>query len=259
MNNPFFSIIIATHKRSNLLERSIQSVVNQSYKLNNFIVVSDIDDLDSFLVSNNLLRSGDLFIQRSGVLGPAESRNLALDLAKGTHVIFLDDDDAFRPDFLTNLTENISIGNTNKIYYVNSELIDFSTNLEAHTIDFCNHSVENLWVKNFLPNNSIIYPASIAKKIKFENDIAYEDWDYLLSAMNLCELEYIPILGPIIFKNSDINSKPRGESNNNKLIECYAKIYKRHPSINTLIANKRKELFDSIGINLDTILVNIQQ
>jgi glycosyltransferase involved in cell wall biosynthesis len=254
MKFPFFTVIIATHKRPKLLERAIYSVLNQTYKNNNFIVVSDIIDEPTFTLVSELLRPNDLFVQRNGLPGPSQSRNTALELADGTHVVFLDDDDAFHPHFLKNVSEKIQTHNIKGIIYTNAEVCDLSKNNGMQKIDFSLNSDEDLFVKNFLPNNCVIYPTTTAKNIKFDLLLAYEDWDYLLSAITANEIEHIPIDGPIIFKNSDEDEKPRGEKNNSSLVECYLNVYTKHSNVKKEILQKRIELFKSINLDLEVLL-----
>ena len=98
---PEFSIIIATHNRARLLERSIISIQKQTEKNHQIIVISDSKDHQTYDVINKCLSERDIFIQRQGTPGPAESRNLGITAASGDYVIFLDDDDTFRYCFLS--------------------------------------------------------------------------------------------------------------------------------------------------------------
>jgi hypothetical protein len=123
-------------------------------------------------------------------------------------------------------------------------------------IDLGRLNFNDLYVKNYIPNNCVIYPSEIARKIKFDDAIAYEDWHYLLNALAYGDLVHIPIYGPIIYKNSDLNLVARGEINNNaiKLINCYRDIYMNFPVSNPEILSKRKNLFQSVGLDYDEIM-----
>ena len=97
---PPFTVIIATHDRPVLLRRAIASVKDQGSGLAHLVVVSDSRCERTFQLATSLLDDGDRFVQRAGAPGPAESRNVALRLAEGRFVLFLDDDDALPPRFL---------------------------------------------------------------------------------------------------------------------------------------------------------------
>ncbi len=254
MKQPFISVIITTHDRSKLLERSIRSIITQTYTENQFIVVSDVSDFNAYNVACQMMRHDDLFVQRNGLCGPAESRNTALKLAKGSHIIFLDDDDALHPDFFMELLNYNNLINSRNVLFVNVEVVDQAKGDEVLKIDFSGNNTSDLLVKNFIPNNCVIYPSEVARKIEFDQSMAYEDWDYLLKAIRSEEIIHIPIYGPIVYKNSDRNVISRGESNNNKLFQCYMKIYRDNPSLDQNVIDKRRQLFAASGLDLDQLM-----
>ena len=100
---PFFTIIIPTHNRAQLLERSINSLRAQTFGDFEIIIVSDCADQETFKVATSKLSGSDVFIKRKGLPGPAESRNYGLDIASGDYVIFLDDDDTLAPSYLVSI------------------------------------------------------------------------------------------------------------------------------------------------------------
>jgi len=121
---PFFTVVIATHKRPVLLRRAITSILNQTYQNFKIIIISDSKDFDTYSTASELLRISDVFIQREGIPGPSESRNLGIQCATGTHVIFLDDDDAFDNTFFSDLVNSSKFTVLDKLFYVNCKVID---------------------------------------------------------------------------------------------------------------------------------------
>lgn len=98
------SVIIPTYKRSEKLDRAIQSVKNQSYK--NFeVVIVDDNNPDTEYRKNtenhmkkykNDERIKYFKMEKNG--GGAAARNYGIEKAKGEYICFLDDDDEFTPD-----------------------------------------------------------------------------------------------------------------------------------------------------------------
>jgi glycosyltransferase involved in cell wall biosynthesis len=91
------SVIIGSYNRYELLLRSIDSVINQTYKDIEIIVVDDcsIDDRYENLKSRKDIR----FFKTDKNSGlPAVPRNIGIDNAKGDWICFLDDDDYFLPN-----------------------------------------------------------------------------------------------------------------------------------------------------------------
>lgn len=259
---PEFSVIIATHNRPQLLGRAVQSIQQQTYQCRQIIVVSDTNDLETCQVASSTMRTGDLFIQRLGIPGPAESRNLGMKLITGDYFIFLDDDDTFQPDFLESLVGHLATHSSDQIFYTNFEVVNEKVEggkvcvTEVQRIDIGAHDPNGVYVKNFIPNNCLIFPKRLASEIVFDVHIAYEDWDFILSACARAPLKHLPIFGPMIHKITGDDWSPRGKTNDAKLLDSYIRTYGKHPPPNQFVASSRQELFSTIGLDIETLVRN---
>jgi len=261
---PVFSIIIATHNRPSLLDRALKSVRAQTYPHNQVIIISDVHDDATYTVASQSMQPGDVFIERSGNPGPSESRNLGLSLVRGDYFIFLDDDDSFNADFLANcaahLKELAPDHTPGQFFYTNLEVINEQLDgtvlvtHEINKIDITSQDPTTVYVKNFVPNNCVIYPRKLAMEIRFDADIAYEDWDFILNAYDKMPLQHLPIYGPKIHKNNSTTAEQRGKSNEPGLLQCYLSVYGKHPAPSSQIAMMRHNLFSSLGLDLDALL-----
>lgn len=261
---PVFSIIIATHNRSSLLERAIKSVHAQTYPHSQLIVISDVHNPASYEVATQTLQPGDIFIERKGSPGPSESRNLGLSLVKGEYFIFLDDDDSFDTEFLEHcavqLTARAPDHKPAHFFYTNLEVVNEQldgANIiteQTNKIDIPSQDPAQVYVKNFIPNNCVIYPQRLASEIRFDPAIPYEDWDFILNAYDKIPLQHMPIYGPKIHKNKSTEALQRGKSNESTLLQCYLAVYGKHPSPNPQIAAMRHDLFSSLDLDLDALL-----
>lgn len=101
LNDQLVSVIITTYKREKaMLGRAIDSVLNQTYKNHELIVVDDNDDIN---ISNNVKKlieeknereHKDIKLVCYGKnMGLPYARNAGLKIAKGEFIAFLDDDD----------------------------------------------------------------------------------------------------------------------------------------------------------------------
>lgn len=101
MNCPLFSIIIPTFNRPRHFLRAMGSVLRQSVADFELIVVDDASDEP---YAKRLC--AEISDQRIEVLeadsnrGVAAARNRGIEVAKGTYISFLDDDDEYVPNFL---------------------------------------------------------------------------------------------------------------------------------------------------------------
>ncbi len=98
------SVIIPTYRRSEMLDRAIKSVLNQSYPDLELLLVNDNIPDDAY--SQSLLQrvkayENDarfrLILQEKHINGAA-ARNVGIKQAKGEYIAFLDDDDWWEPD-----------------------------------------------------------------------------------------------------------------------------------------------------------------
>lgn len=95
------TVIITTYKRSDLIERAIKSVLNQTYKNIEIIVVDD-----NAKIPEERKKTAEIvkkykkikYIQNDENLGGALSRNEGIYRANGQYIAFLDDDDQYRED-----------------------------------------------------------------------------------------------------------------------------------------------------------------
>ena len=104
--NKLISVIVPSYKRSpEMVGRAIRSILNQTYKNIEVIVVDDNakpelltfrKNLENLIVEINDERV--VYIKNEQNLGGAGSRNEGIKVAKGEYVTFLDDDDEYLPE-----------------------------------------------------------------------------------------------------------------------------------------------------------------
>ena len=90
---PLVSIIIPTYNHAKYLGRSLQSVINQTYKNWEVIIIDNHSTDDTLNLVNSFTdeRIKYLKIHNNGII--AKSRNLGIKTAKGDWIAFLDSDD----------------------------------------------------------------------------------------------------------------------------------------------------------------------
>jgi glycosyltransferase involved in cell wall biosynthesis len=109
---PLVSVIIPTHNRKELLERAIMSVLDQTWKLIEIVVVDDAsdDDTPEYLKSLKEEHNTVQVIRNEVSKGAAVSRNIAIQHATGEYITGLDDDDYWRPTRVERLMEEFEEG-----------------------------------------------------------------------------------------------------------------------------------------------------
>jgi glycosyltransferase involved in cell wall biosynthesis len=94
------SVIITTYNRSTLAKRAIQSVLNQTYKPNEIIIIEDASESDLEEWISDVKDFEIKYIKNIENVGLAASRNIGLNKSKCEYVSYLDDDDVWLPNKL---------------------------------------------------------------------------------------------------------------------------------------------------------------
>ncbi|MGL3001278.1 glycosyltransferase family 2 protein [Flavobacterium sp. RSSB_23] len=98
-NQPIISVIIPTYKRTDYLKLTLQSILNQTFKDFEIIVIDDgTPNDDNFFLCQTFEKVKYIKIENSG--GPAKPRNVGIREAKGKYIAFVDDDDLLMPNKL---------------------------------------------------------------------------------------------------------------------------------------------------------------
>ena len=121
------TVVIPTYNRYGLLKVAIDSVLDQSYRDFELIVVDDGSTDDT----HALVRSyGDSLVYlKQENQGPSAARNRGIEESRGSLVAFLDSDDRWHPDKLLIQIEAMEeepgylISHTGEVWYRNGELL----------------------------------------------------------------------------------------------------------------------------------------
>lgn len=121
---PFFSVIITTYNRPKKLIRAVQSVLDQTYKDFELIIVNDGSQSDYTEVINYIEPYSQIryFFKENEERSVA--RNYGVDKANGKFICFLDDDDYYLNNHLQVLYNEIEKQNfTEGLYHTYSKML----------------------------------------------------------------------------------------------------------------------------------------
>ena len=101
-NYPLVSVVIPYYKKKFFFEKTINSILNQSYKNFEIILIYDDNNLEELDFLKNIkkkFKNVKLIINKKN-LGPGLSRNKGILLSKGTYIAFCDADDIWKKNKL---------------------------------------------------------------------------------------------------------------------------------------------------------------
>lgn len=168
---PLVSIIIPTYNRAPLLGETLNSVLAQTYKNWECIVVDDssTDATDELMRFYSEMDSRIQYYHRPSSLpkGANACRNYGLDLTTGEYIIFFDSDDLMTQDHIEIKYEALIKAKTDyviaKTKYLNTTLKDEFYNFSSEEINANNYIIQKV---NWLTYDVFI-KADLAKTIRF--------------------------------------------------------------------------------------------
>jgi len=178
------SIIVPTFNRSKLLIKTIDSILNQSYKNFELIVVSDGSNDDTEYIVSQVKDKRLIFIQLKKNYGyPAKARNEGVKKSSGSLIAFCDDDDLWEKD---KLFKQIKIYNDGyNFIFTNCSLIDnrkkylrkiYSEKIITFFINKLNISFSYLFLccTNPIVNSSVLLSKKLLLNSQFEECISFK-------------------------------------------------------------------------------------
>lgn len=107
------SVIMPSYNSSRYLKDTLYSVINQTYINWQLIIVDDCSQDDSVKIIREIIKDDSritlVCLERNS--GAAAARNVAIELAKGRFIAFLDSDDIWHPQKLQKQIEFMMAGN----------------------------------------------------------------------------------------------------------------------------------------------------
>ena len=201
MENLFVSVIVPTYNRSDLISETIKSILNQTYKNFELIIVDDGSTDNTEEVIRKFKDSRIKYIKTDNWGGPAKPRNIGIKKAKGEYIAFCDDDDFWLETKLELVTDYIK-----KVPGV--DLICHDEWLETNRVDKkrLTYGPYTTYRDLLFNGNCISTSATVVRRQKilevggFSEDMQFngvEDYDlWLRLAQANCRIEYLhKILG----------------------------------------------------------------
>jgi len=201
---PLVSIITPCYNSRNYIESTIKSVLAQTYKNWEMIIVEDasvdgsLESITSYAKEDERIR----IIKNANNIGTAQSRNKAIREAQGTYIAFLDNDDIW---FSDKLEKQITLMEEKKILlsYSAYETID----KEGRTIGYFSVpnkvTYEDMLKTSIIGTLTMIYNADIIGKFYFENR-GHEDYSMKLDILK--EIPYAQGINETLAKYRILNN-----------------------------------------------------
>lgn len=98
---PLVSVVIRTHKRKEVLRRTLMCLRNQVYNNFEVVIVEDGENTAETMVKSDFADLNINYFATGTNVGRGRAGNIGIERSKGEFVSFLDDDDFYYPDFIS--------------------------------------------------------------------------------------------------------------------------------------------------------------
>jgi glycosyltransferase involved in cell wall biosynthesis len=194
---PLVSIIVPSRGRPNLLRDAVESIISQTYRSIEIIVVLTGADAATTASARSLEKEYGVRIVVTPPHNLATSRNNGIKVATGEWITFLDDDDLFAPTKIERQVETAEVTGANVITnsWVRFNSVGPIENWTPHPDKHLPPGLsypEALMTGNFM-SNGLLVRAGIMKELGgFDEKLdACEDWDMWRRISHCHEIIYI--------------------------------------------------------------------
>lgn len=241
------TIIIPTYKRPTMLKRAIDSVLNQTYKNIEILVVDDnnadsLDRKDTEIIMENYIENKKVkYIKHKYNKNGSAARNTGIRNSKGVYVCFLDDDNYFIKNKISKQVNYLKENPTKKAVYTGLFLKkgERISKLEGNLM------FEQFTGENIIDTNTIMMERKIIKsfdgwneKLSRNQDVAFMI-DYFETGN-----EVGVISEPLVYYDLTDRSNVGSAQKNEKDTEQFLKIYNHQISeMSGQITNAKKYIY----------------
>lgn len=197
MKNPLVSVIVPSYNHRKFVEQALQSIVDQTYKNIELIVIDDgsTDGSAQFLnefIPRLPLQNKVLILQENQ--GAHNTLNTGLKMARGEYVTILNSDDFYYPDRFEKMLSHC-LANDAKFVFSMVQHIDEDgrplTTGHYRLMYMAMLELEASFKHNFMllgynlaiTTGNLFFHRSVAQSQKFASYRNNHDWDFLLQAM----------------------------------------------------------------------------
>lgn len=233
------------------LNRCLNSILKQSYKSYKVYIIDDGSKASiSRYLDNYVNNKPNFHVRHIPNGGASNARNIGLRLSKSEYVTFLDSDDTFTPNFLSEaikiLQDNnldIVVGGYNEVadsyvYKIRKSKSGFHLYDDNHTIKYFNKLISSKLSKDNIELDSTptgriytkLYKRSVFKDVYFNRNISIsEDTLFLIDIMkNVDRIGVVPNIWYNYYQNYySIVHKSITNNDINHLLDFINEIYKR--------------------------------
>lgn len=194
---PLVSVILATFNRPDTLVEALESILAQTYRNFEIIVVNDGGQDVSNVIQKLNISENILYLQHKINKGPSAARNTGIRAAKGEYIAYLDDDDIYYRDHLEAIVEFLEARNYKFAYSdccritlinKNGKMVEKGRERWSFDID-----PNQILVGNFIHLSTVVHARICIEEVGFFDESLWlgEDWDLWIRISRKYEIGHL--------------------------------------------------------------------
>ncbi|MEP6519110.1 glycosyltransferase [Microcoleus vaginatus] len=247
-SQPLISVIIPCYNQAHFLSQAVTSVINQTYKNWEIIIVNDGSLDTTSTAAKNLIAANpqhQIRLIEQANQGISMARNTGISAANGEYIIPLDADDILAPNALTCLLEICLKSKVPCIAFGSYKLFGGPENHTIPSYDL--YSPKKIKQFNMICTSSLYHKSvwNLVNGYKAEMKEGYEDWEFWVN----CHKHSIPFFGTreivLNYRRVHGSRNETAQSYHHKLV---AQVVSYNPELYDVESvNSAKKLLESIG------------
>ena len=264
---PLLSVIVPVYNAGEYLYRCTDSILDQTFKDLELILVDDCSKDDSYQLCQSIAKSDNRVVvyKREKNGGIFAARNSGIELAKGRYITFVDNDDWLDKEMYENILNKMETSRLDFVSCGFKEIINGEAVLHKHTEDgyYSKEQIRNDVVFKLVGEQKIscaVWKSIFKKEIIDNNNIRFissrvkDDFYFITEYLLCCQAaEYIPedYYNYYIREKSTIHilGQDNKEDSFNNPVKLYD-IFSRHDCLN-------QKFYDALGLEYVTSILRL--
>ncbi len=229
MDSPYFSVVVPTHNRANILKRAVDSVLCQTFDNFELIIVDDHSEDNTADYINSISDDRVKYVLNNRTPGACGARNEGVFLAKGKWIAFLDDDDVwlsrkleFQYNFIANLGPKVGLVSTD--YVIIKDYGKKEQTIQNRLSGWVQEKLLHGGYFGCLSSNCIKFDVLNQINGFDESFLSNQDLDLWIRIAEVAKFDFVPLPLVVMFQE---NRKDRIGKNPVKKLQGNLRIYKK--------------------------------
>ncbi len=256
MKNPKVSVIIPTYNRAHLIDKTIKSVLNQTYQDYEIIVVDNASTDNTKEAVKGFNNFKIRYIYCCDNRGSSVARNIGIRASHGEYIALLDSDDEWLPEKLDRQVEVLQ-NESPEVGVVYSDVLCIDENSKNMNRKLRNPKKEGYIYEDLLGGNCVGTPSTLLIKkecfhrVGLFDDLlkAHEDWDMWIRIVKYYRFFFVevPLVKYRLHSNRISENRELKIIASNSVLAKYANELKKRRGVHSKIYFNIGNIFCHIG------------